>query len=73
MRHHFLPIAFLILVAICAAAYFAGFPIAPFAFITVVAEALFGLHLNHNRPLRFLKVLAHELKSDHAARMRHVH
>jgi hypothetical protein len=73
MRQHFILSAFLFLVAICAAAFFSGFPIAPFALITIVAELLFGLHLNHDRPLRFLRVLAHALKSDHRARMRHAH
>jgi hypothetical protein len=73
MRDHFFLSAFLVLVAICSAAYFAGLPIAPFAVITVVAEVLFGLHLHNDRPLRVLRVLAHALKSDHAARMRHVH
>jgi hypothetical protein len=73
MRHHFVLSALVILIAICGAALAAGFPVAPFLAITVVAEIVFGLHLNNDRPLRVLKVLGHAVKTDHAARLRHVH
>jgi len=73
MRNHFFLGAFLVLIAICGAAFAAGFPVAPFFVITVIAEALFGLHLNNDRPMRVLKALVHEAKSDHVARMRNAH
>ncbi|HEY4362431.1 MAG TPA: hypothetical protein VGN17_15760 [Bryobacteraceae bacterium] len=73
MKHHFFLSAFVILIVICGIALAAGFPVAPFFLITVVAEILFGLHLNNDRPMRVLKALAHEAKSDHAARMRSAH
>ena len=73
MRNHFFVIAFLVLVAVCSLAFLAGFPVAPFFVITLVAETLFGLHLHDDRGIRFLKALGHAVKTDHSARMRHVH
>jgi hypothetical protein len=73
MRLLFFLSALLILMAICGAASAAGLPVAPFVVIIIIGEAVFGLHLNHNRPLRVLKALGHAMKSNHVARMRGAH
>jgi hypothetical protein len=73
MRHHFVLSALVVLVAICGLAFLSGLPVAPFFVITVVAQTLVGLHLDDNRPLRVLKALEHAIKTDHNARLRHVH
>jgi hypothetical protein len=72
IRHFFL-LAVAGLVAVGALARAASFPVAPFVIVMAFGELLLAFQVEHHKLGRFLRVLGHEFKTDHAARMRHVH
>jgi hypothetical protein len=41
--------------------------------VMAFGELLLAFQVEHHKLGRFLRVLGHEFKTDHAARMRHVH